>query len=73
MKCPPLVASEMSAFWGGGVNLGFPRGGSNADQLLPFFRRGAGHESSGSDLASHRGAVEMVPSSPDPVEIGDVH
>jgi len=61
MKCLPLVASEMSAFWGGRVNLGLLNGGrAHAGDLLPFSRRGAGDEGTGSDLANRSRAIEMV-------------
>jgi hypothetical protein len=60
------VACEMPVFWGGGVNLGFLIGGPNAEHSLPFSCRGAGDENPRSDLARHRGAVEMVPGSRDP-------
>jgi hypothetical protein len=43
MKCPALIASEMSALTGGGVDLGLRKGGPNeGDHLLPFLRGGAG-------------------------------
>ena len=54
-----LVAYEMSALAGGGVVLGLRKGGPNdGDYLLPFFRRGAGDEGPGRDLASPRRALK---------------
>jgi hypothetical protein len=53
--------------------LGFLIGGPNAEHLLPFSCRGAGHENLRSDLARHRGAVEMVPSGRDSGDLGSVN
>ena len=61
----------MSALAGGGVNLGLLKGGpKDGDHLVPFFRRGAGDEGPGSDFASHRRAVEMVPGGRDSGNLG---
>src|SRR5574341_461726 len=72
MKCPPLVANELSAFARKLSRLlvlalkGGPYGGSSG---VPFLCRGAGDEGAGSDIARHRWTPEMGLGGRDPRDL----
>jgi hypothetical protein len=61
MKCPVVIANEMSAFSEAAKRVKFlPTGGTNERRLLAGFGDGAGDEDSRGDLAGNRWATEMV-------------
>src|SRR3990172_5949299 len=73
MKCPPLVANDLSAFGGGeGTLVGLRLTGGTQHGLsgIPGLRCGAGDEGARSDSPSHRWTFEVVPSGRDPRDLG---